>query len=65
MGLHCTPACRGARRWAGSVACTGWSELKAAEAVEGSSGAVHVAAIPSVLSFLSFVPVGREAVGQT
>lgn len=64
MGLHCTPACGGAKQWAGSAACTEWSELKAAEAVEGSSGVVHMTAIPSVLSLLSFVPAGREAVGQ-
>lgn len=64
MGLHCTPACGGAKQWAGSAACTEWSELKAAEAVEGSFGVVHMAAIPPVLSLLSFVPAGREAVGQ-
>lgn len=52
MGLHCTPACRGARQWAGRAACTGWSEFKAAEAVEGSSGVVHMAAVPSALSQL-------------
>lgn len=52
MGLHCTPACRGARQWAGSAACTGWSELKAAETVEGSSGVVHMAAVLSVLPLL-------------
>lgn len=64
MALHCTPAYGGAKRALGHSACTEWSELKAAEDVEGSSGVVHMAAIPSALSLLSFVLAGREAVGQ-
>lgn len=61
MGLNFTPACRGARQWVGSASCTRWSELKAAEAFEGSSGVVHVAAVPSVLSLSSFVPAEKRS----